>query len=85
MSESASGTMTTTPLAGGLFQYTITLTNTSASTPIGSFWFAWDDAPINGNVDANFLIDPPDPGHITEPTGWTVLRGDQGENARRSG
>jgi hypothetical protein len=47
-----------------LFQYSISLTNTSASSPVGTFWFAWDDVP-----DTNFLIDPPS--SITSPTGWT--------------
>jgi hypothetical protein len=64
MSETASATMTTTPLSGGEFQYTITLTNTSTTSTIGTFWFAWDDQP-----DTNFLITQPT--NVTAPTGWT--------------
>jgi hypothetical protein len=64
MSETASTTMTTSPLGGGVFQYTITLTNTSAASTIGTFWFAWDDQP-----DTNFLITQPT--GITAPAGWT--------------
>ncbi len=56
--------MTTTPLGSGVFQYTIALTNTSNTSPIGTFWFAWDDQP-----DTNFLISPPT--DITSPTNWT--------------
>jgi hypothetical protein len=38
----ASGTVQSTALAGGVFDYTITLTNNSSTTdPIGTFWFSW--------------------------------------------
>jgi hypothetical protein len=64
MSETVSATMTTDQLGPDLFQYSISLTNTSASSAVGTFWFAWDDVP-----DTNFLIDQPS--SITSPTGWT--------------
>jgi hypothetical protein len=62
-SETASATVTATPLGGGQFQYNIALKNTSAdSTKIGSFWFSW--IPGYDFLAAN-------PTTITQPTGWT--------------
>ena len=47
---------------GGDFDYSITLTNSSASpNPIGTFWFAW----VPGE---DFM--PTKPINITAPTGW---------------
>ena len=64
MSETVTATMATDQLGPTTFKYTITLTNTSATSPVATFWFAWDDVP-----DTNFLIDPPT--NVTSPTGWT--------------
>jgi hypothetical protein len=49
------------------FQYTISLTDTSPTSPVGTFWFAWDDVP-----DTNFLISQPISASITVPTGWNA-------------
>jgi hypothetical protein len=58
----ASAVLTSKP-DGSNFDYSITLTNSSASTsPIGTFWFAW----LPGE---DFL--PTNPFNITAPTGWT--------------
>jgi hypothetical protein len=58
----ASAVVTSRP-DGANFDYSITLTNSSASTsPIGTFWFAWEPG-------ADFL--PSNPFNITTPTGWT--------------
>ena len=60
----ASAVLTSKP-AGGDFDYSITLTNSSASpNPIGTFWFGW----VPG---ADFM--PTKPSNITTPTGWVEL------------
>jgi hypothetical protein len=64
-SETASATLSTTPLGGGEFQYNIALTNTSTdSSKIGTFWFSW----VPG---ADFM--EAQPTGITQPTGWNNL------------
>jgi hypothetical protein len=51
---------------GANFDYTITLTNSAASTNvIGTFWFAW----IPGD---DFLPTNPIAGGFTTPAGWTL-------------
>jgi len=60
---SASAQYTDQPAGGNLFNYTITLDNSAASTsPIGTFWYAWTPA-------GDFL--PSNPNLVTPPTGWT--------------
>ena len=50
-------------IGGGLYDYSITLTNKGDSTsPVGTFWYAW----IPGQ---NYL--PSDPASVSSPTGWT--------------
>src|SRR5579872_2635478 len=59
--ESASGTITATPLGGGQFQYNIALTD-NGTTNIGTFWFSW--IPGVDYMEAK-------PTAITFPTGWS--------------
>jgi hypothetical protein len=60
---SASAQFTDQPAGGNLFNYTITLDNSAASTsPIGTFWYAWTPA-------GDFL--PSNPNLVTPPTGWS--------------
>ena len=65
--ETASGTISATPLGGGEFQYNIALTNTStdhtATGNIGTFWFSW--VPGHDFMEAK-------PTNTTFPTGWSV-------------
>jgi hypothetical protein len=62
---SANAPITGVPAGGGLFDYTIALNNTTASTTnIQTFWFAW----IPGE---DFLAT--DPTGVTPPTGWTDI------------
>jgi hypothetical protein len=65
--ETASGTISASPLGGGEFQYNIALANTSADHTatgnIGTFWFSW--IPGHDFMEAK-------PTHITFPTGWSV-------------
>ena len=63
--ETATGTITATPIGGGLNQFNISLTNTSATTSIGTFWFSW----IPPIYDFMNLA----PTNVTVPTGWTDL------------
>jgi hypothetical protein len=58
--ETASATITATPLGGGVNQFNIALTNTS-TTSIGTFWFSWLPGYDFMNVS---------PTNITVPTGW---------------
>ena len=59
----ASGSATVTP-DGSNFDYSITLTNSSASTVnLGTFWFAW----VPGQ---DYL--PTNPISETSPSGWAV-------------
>ena len=57
---SASGTITSTPLGGGVNQFKIALTNTGSQS-IGTFWFSW----LPGY---DFMSVAPT--NITVPTGW---------------
>jgi hypothetical protein len=66
MSETVTAKMAADQVGPTTFQYTISLTNTSATSPVGTFWFAWDDVP-----DTNFLISEPISSSITSPSGWT--------------
>lgn len=63
----ASATLTQTQVSPGLFEYSLTLDDTGATTA-GTFWFAW----VPGD---NFM--PVAPTNITSPTGWveTVTTG----------
>jgi hypothetical protein len=61
----ASGVISSKP-DGANFDYTIDLTNSSASTaPIGTFWYAWIAVPFE-----DFL--PTKPISVTAPTGWSA-------------
>ena len=63
--ESATATVTGVSNGPGVFQYTVSLTNTGTA-PIGIFWFAWDDLP-----DQDFMNAVPS---ITgAPSGWVAL------------
>jgi hypothetical protein len=57
----ASAVLTSTPV-GSDFENSITLTNSSTDTPVGTFWFGW----VPGK---DFLATMPT--GITTPTGWT--------------
>ena len=61
--ESATGTIAATPLGGGVNQFNISLTNTGATTSIGTFWFSWIP-PIYDFMNVA-------PTNVTVPTGWT--------------
>jgi len=61
--EAATATMTPRQTSPGVFHYTISLTDTGTS-PIHTFWFAWDDVP-----DQDFMSQPPT--NIGSPAGWT--------------
>jgi hypothetical protein len=62
-SQTASATISSSPVGGGVFQYNIALTNTSTDgSPIGTFWFSW--IPGVDYMQAQ-------PTNITMPTGWT--------------
>jgi hypothetical protein len=51
------------PIGGNLFNYTITLDNSAASSSsIGTFWFAWTPT-------GDYL--PSNPSQVAAPTGWT--------------
>ena len=63
--ESASGTVSGVP-NGGSYDYTITLNNTSGSTPIGSFWYSWTP-----NIPPFFYL-PAFPDSASTPTGWSA-------------
>jgi hypothetical protein len=60
--EAATGTVSG-QLNGSLYDYTITLNNTSGSVSIGSFWYAW----IPG-----FFYLPSTPTSASAPVGWTA-------------
>ncbi|HWD20120.1 MAG TPA: PEP-CTERM sorting domain-containing protein [Verrucomicrobiae bacterium] len=57
----ASGTLAGTAGTGGLYNYTLTLTDTS-STTLGSLWYAW--------VPGSFFL-PHAPSSVTTPSGWS--------------
>jgi PEP-CTERM motif-containing protein len=60
---SASGDLTSQPAGGNLFNYTITLNNSAASSSsIGTFWYAWTPS-------GDYL--PSNPSGVTAPSGWT--------------
>jgi hypothetical protein len=59
----ATAIIANTPLGGGLFQYTITLSNTG-TTGIQTFWFSW----VPGQ---DFMATHPTT--IGSPTGWTNI------------
>jgi hypothetical protein len=59
----ASAQISSTPMAGGIFHYTVTLNNTGTAgdSPIGTFWFGW----VPGE---DFMAVKPT--GIVTPTGW---------------
>ena len=63
--ESATGTVSGV-LNGSLYDYTITLNNTSGSVPIGSFWYSWTPT-----IPPFFYL-PSNPSSPAAPTGWTA-------------
>jgi hypothetical protein len=63
--ESATGTVSGV-LNGSLYDYTITLNNTSGSVPIGSFWYSWTP------TISPFFYLPSTPGSAGAPAGWTA-------------
>jgi hypothetical protein len=58
----AKGTISNSDLGGGLFRYTITLSNVG-TTSIETFWYAW-------NPGQDFLATSPS--HVGSPTGWSA-------------
>ena len=62
-SEQASGTVSGV-LNGSLYDYTITLNNTSGSVPIGGFWYSWTP-----NIPPFFYL-PSTPTSALAPAGW---------------
>jgi hypothetical protein len=64
--ESASGTVSGVP-NGGLFDYTITLNNTSGSVGIGSFWYSWTP------TTPPFFYLPATPSTAAAPAGWSAF------------
>jgi hypothetical protein len=61
----ASGTLSSTPAANHLYNYTLQLENSSASaSSIQTFWYAW--LPGGGN----YL--PSSPSNVQAPVGWTT-------------
>jgi hypothetical protein len=63
--ESATGTVSGV-LNGSLYDYTITLNNTSGSVPIGSFWYSWTP------TISPFFYLPSSPSSASAPAGWTA-------------
>lgn len=62
--ESAMGTVSGVQ-NGSVYDYTITLDNTSSSVSIGSFWYSWTP-----NISPFFYL-PSSPSTASGPTGWT--------------
>jgi len=60
--ETASGTVSGVQ-SGSVYDYTITLQNTSSTVSIDGFWYAW--------VPGEFYL-PADPNSATAPAGWTA-------------
>lgn len=60
--ESATGTVSG-QFNGSLYDYTVTLNNTSGSVPIGSLWYAW--------IPFAFYL-PGTPATASAPAGWTA-------------
>ena len=58
--EFATGQISSLPLGGGVYNYTISLNNTGTSS-LETFWFSW----VPG---ANFMPSPPS--NISQPAGW---------------
>ena len=65
MAETASAQIAANSTGPTTYQYTITL-NDNGTTPIGTFWFAWNASP-----DENFL--PVQPTQIGSPQGWQAI------------
>jgi len=65
---SATATISSVP-DGADFDYTIQLHNTSADTPIGTFWFSW--TPPDEPIEYDFL--PSVPSSATGPDSWFSL------------
>ncbi len=61
--EAATATLTPLQVSPGVFQYTVSLTDTG-NTNIGTFWFAWDDVP---DQDLMSVL----PTNVGSPAGWT--------------
>jgi len=63
-SETASATISGSPVGGGVTQYNISLTNTSTDgSTVGTFWFSW--VPGSDFMEAK-------PTGIVSPTGWNA-------------
>jgi len=58
----ASAQITAAPLGGGVYNYTLALDNTGSS-PLETFWFAWD-------AYYNYDFMSVSPTSITDPSGW---------------
>jgi hypothetical protein len=65
MSETVSAQLAAVAAGANSYEYTVTLDDTGP-TPIGTFWFAWDDFP-----DQNFL--PVAPTAVQAPPGWSAI------------
>jgi len=62
--EQVSASMTVQQVNPTSWTYSLTL-NDIGTTSIGTFWFAWDDAP-----QQNFMASAPQVGSIGNPAGW---------------
>ncbi|HSZ59750.1 MAG TPA: hypothetical protein VK797_29170 [Tepidisphaeraceae bacterium] len=62
----ATATFTSQALAGSQWQYNITVTNTSASQTIGTYWFSWQPT-----FPADFMSGPA-PTNIVSPAFWSA-------------
>ncbi len=59
----ASGQLSATPGGGGTWDYTMVISDSaSATSPIGSFWYAW--------IPGQFYL-PTAPSSVQVPTGWS--------------
>src|ERR1700741_4854562 len=60
----ASAQITDQALAGGVYDYTLTLKNGGTSSPLQTFWFAWD-------ATYNYDFMTANPSSILSPSGWS--------------
>jgi hypothetical protein len=61
----ATATFTSQTLSGSMWRYTITVQDTSATAPIGTYWFSWLPS-----SPADFMPGPA-PTNIVSPANWT--------------
>lgn len=64
--ETATAKITQTS-GGPTFHYSVSVTNTSASSNIGTFWFAWEAPPLNYDLMTSM------PTVTSTPSSWTAI------------